>query len=261
MSKKDLRMKEITELIQHRGKVSVKDLAQLLMSSEMTVRRYLAELEDRQLIKRVHGGAVPVTSINYNEKNKYFMGKEITKNVNLKSAIGFAAASLISENETIGFDIGTTVPFIAKYIQKDMHLSAVCVTFESAFELYHKPNINLILTGGYLDRDSDVFHSDEGISFLSKVRTDKVFISAAGIDKNLGITCYHDFHVAIKKLLMKSSKQKILVADSSKFGLVSPSYFGNLSDIDVLITDENISPEYIRICEDLGINVIIAQQT
>jgi DeoR family deoxyribose operon repressor len=60
---------------------------------------------------------------------------------------------------------------------------------------------------------------------------------------------------------MKSSKQKILVADSSKFGLVSPSYFGSLSDIDVLITDENLSPEYVRICEDLGIRLIIAQQT
>lgn len=254
-------MKQIVEIIQHRGKITVKDLAQLIMSSEMTVRRYLAELEERQLIKRVHGGAIPVSSVNFSGKNKYFMGKEITKNVNKKSSIGFSAASLISENETIGLDIGTTIPFIAKYLPKDMHLSAICVTFESAFELYHKPNVNLILSGGYLDRDSDVFHSDEGVAFLSKVRTDKVFISAAGIDRNLGLTCYHDFHVTLKKLFMNSSKQIILVADSSKFGLVSPSYFGNLSDIDILITDENISSEYIKICDDLGIKLIIAQQS
>lgn len=260
MSKKDQNMKKIAEFIQRRGKVSVKELSQLLMSSEMTVRRYLIELEGKQLIKRVHGGAIPITSIKYNDKNQYYMGKEITKNVNLKSAIGFAAASLISENETIGLDIGTTVPFIAKYIPNDMVLNAVCVTFESMFELYYKPNVNLILSGGYLDRDSDVFQGAESLSLLNKIRTDKVFISASGIDSNLGITCYHTFHVEIKKLLMKSSKQIILVADSSKFGLVSPSYFGNLSDIDVLITDENISDKYVRICNDLGIKLIIAKQ-
>lgn len=259
MSKKDKRMKQIVETLQREGEVSVKTLSDKLLTSEMTIRRYLDDLEERGLIKRIHGGAIPVSSFNINESNKYLIGNEITKNVNLKSAIGYHAATLINENETVGFDIGTTVPFIAKYIPGDKKLSAVCVTFECAYELYHKKNINLILPGGYLDRDSDVFYCEESVSFLSKIRTDKVFISAAGIDKKLGLTCYHNFHVTIKNMLMKSSKKIIIVADSTKFGMVSPSHFGDLSAVDTIITDDNLSMEYRETIESLKINLIIAK--
>jgi DeoR family deoxyribose operon repressor len=259
MSKKDKRMKQIVEILQREGEVSVKLLSDKLSTSEMTVRRYLDDLEEHGLIKRIHGGAIPVSSFNINERNKYLIGNEVTKNVNLKSAIGFYAAALINDNETIGFDIGTTIPFIAKYISGDKKLSAVCVSFECAYELYHKKNANIILPGGYLDRDSDVFYCEEGISFLSKIRTDKVFISAAGIDKKLGLTCYHNFHVTIKNMLMQSSKRIILVADSTKFGMVSPSHFGDLVNIDTVITDDNISNEYRDVIESLKINLIIAK--
>ena len=159
----------------------------------------------------------------------------------------------------MAFDIGTTVPFIAKYLPQDIKLSAICVTFKCAYELYHKKNVNLIVPGGYLDRDSDVFYSEESISFLSKVRTDKVFISVAGIDRSLGLTCYHDFHVAIKKLYMQSSKQVILIADSSKFGKVKPSHFGDIDDIDTIITDEDLPDEYREVFTDKDVDIIIAK--
>ena len=258
MSKKDKRMKQIVEMLQREGEVSVKTLSDKLLTSEMTIRRYLDNLEDNGLIKRIHGGAIPISSFNITESNKYLIGNEMSKNVNLKSAIGYCAASMINENETIGFDIGTTVPLIAKYIPGDKRISAICVTFECACELYNKKNANIILPGGYLDRDSDVFYSEEGILFLSKIRTDKVFISAAGIEKKLGLTCYHNFHVTIKNILMRSSKQVIVVADSSKFGMVSPSHFGDLSNIDTIITDNKLSQEYRETIEDLNIKLIIA---
>ncbi len=257
MSKKDKRMKQIVEMLQREGEVSVKALSDKLLTSEMTIRRYLDDLEDNGLIKRIHGGAIPVSSFNITEGNKYLIGNEISKNVNLKSAIGYRAAAMIEENETVGFDIGTTVPLIAKYIPGDKKISAVCVTFKCAYELYNKKNANIILPGGYLDRDSDVFYSEEGVSFLGKIRTDKVFISAAGIEKKLGLTCYNNLHVTIKNILMSSSKEVILVADSSKFGLVSPAHFGDLSAIDTIITDNNLSMEYRETIKSLNINLII----
>lgn len=126
-------------------------------------------------------------------------------------------------------------------------------------ELYNKKNIDLIIPGGYLHRDSDVLHSDEGIELLKKIRTDKVFISAGGIDNNLGLTCYHDFHVLIKKILMKSSKKIILISDSSKFEKIKPSYFADLSEMHALLTDDNIPEHYREIIKDLGIELIIAR--
>lgn len=259
MAKKDKRMKHIVELLQRQGKVSVKNLSKEFLASEMTIRRYLDELENNGLVKRTHGGAVPVTTFTSAENNKYLIGNEIDKNVDKKNRIGYFAASLINSDETVAFDIGTTIPFIAKYLPNDIKLSAICVTYKSAFEIYHKKNVNLILPGGYLDRETDVFHSDEAVSFLSKIRTDKVFISVAGIDLNLGLTCYHDFHVTIKKLLMQSSKQVIVVADSSKFGIVNPSYFGDIEDIDKIITDKGIPSEYEKAFHSSGVELMIVE--
>lgn len=257
MQKKELRLSQIVETLNRLGRISVRELSEQLLTSEMTVRRYLDELESQGMLKRIHGGAVKQNAFTISEKNRYLIGNEITKNVEQKSAIGYMAASLIKENETVGFDLGTTVPFIAKYLKNDIRINALCVTFECATELYYKKNVNLILPGGHLHRDSDVFQSDEGIAFLGKVRTDKVFISAAGIHTDLGLTCYHDFHVTIKKLLMKSTKKIILVADSTKFGMTNPSYFADIINIDALITDANIPPEYRDFLESSGIELII----
>ena len=158
-------------------------------------------------------GAVLQDHYSINDRNKYLIGKEIEKHVKEKSSIGLKAASLVKPGETVAFDIGSTTGFIAKYIGREIEINALCVTFECAIELYHKKNVNLILTGGRLHRDSDVINSDEGIDIIKKIRTDKVFISAGGIDEKLGLTCYHDFHVLIKRALMESSKK---IIDGSK---------------------------------------------
>jgi DeoR family deoxyribose operon repressor len=259
MSKKKNRLKGIFNILQKHGEISVKNLAGYFLTSEMTIRRDLDDLEGEGIIRRIHGGAILSDSYTVNDKNQYLIGKEIERNVNQKSIIGIKAASLVNPGETVSFDIGTTIPFIAKYLERDIMITAACVSFEGAMELYNKINVNLILPGGYLHRASDVFNSDEGIELLKKIRTDKAFISAGGIDIDLGVTCYHDFHVEIKKIMMKSSKKIILVSDSSKFGKVKPSYFADLSEMDALITDDNISEDYRKTIENMGIELIITK--
>ena len=259
MSKKNNRVKEIITLLNKHGEVTVKELAENLLTSEMTIRRYLNELEEDGIIRRTHGGAILLDSKRIHEKTSYLIGKEITKHVKEKSSIALRAASLINPSETVSFDIGTTTLFIAKYLNRDISMNALCVTFECAMELYNKKNVKLILTGGSLHRDSDVISSDEGIETIKKTRTDKLFLSAGGIDSKLGLTCYHDFHVVIKKALMESSKKIILVADSSKFGNITPSYYADLSDIDILITDGNIPEKYKELLSSLGIELLLAE--
>ncbi len=258
MSKKSNRIKEILTFLHNQGEVSVKELAQYLLTSEMTIRRDLNFLEEEKIVRRIHGGAVLNSSYLINTDIRYLFGEEIEKSIEQKNLIGHASSLLIKNDETIGFDIGTTIPFIARNLNRDISITAVCTTFECAIELYNKKNINLLITGGFLHRESDVFRSEEGVQILKKTRMDKAFISAGGIDADLGLTCYHEFHIEIKKLLMESSKQVILIADSSKFGHVKPSYFANLSDIDTLITDKGIPDTYRKLTVDLGIELIIA---
>jgi len=260
MSKKKNRLREIFSILHKNGEISVKDLADHLLTSEMTIRRDLDVLEEEGIIRRVHGGAILATSYTANDRNQYLFGTEIQKNIKQKSLVGLKASSMINPGETVSFDIGTTIPFVAKYLPRDISISAVCLTFECAEELYNKKNVNLILPGGYLHRESDVFSSDTGTELLRKIRTDKAFISAGGIDQQLGVTCYHDFHVVLKEIMMKSSKKKILVADSSKFGNVKLAHFADLADMDTIITDENIPEAYRKLIEEIGIELIIAKE-
>ncbi len=258
MSKKTNRLKEIIAILNKHGQITVRELSGHLITSEMTIRRDLNDLEEDGIIRRTHGGAILLDPYTIHEKNKYLIGKEIGKHVKEKSSIGLRAASIIMPGETVAFDIGTTTLFIAKYLSREHPVNALCVTFECAMELYNKKNVKLILTGGSLYRDSDVISSNEGIDIIKRTRTDKVFISAGGIDSKLGLTCYHDFHVVIKKALMESSKKIILVADSSKFGNITPSYYADLLEIHALITDSKIPEKYRKLITGIGIELIIA---
>jgi len=260
MSKKTNRIKAIIDLLNQRGEISVKELSERLLASHATIRRYLGDLEEEGIVRRTHGGAILQDYHLMSDRNKYLIGKEIGKHVKEKSSIGLKAASLIQPGETVAFDIGSTTHFISKYIDREMQITALCVTFECATELYQKKNINMILSGGHLHRDSDVISSEEGIDIIKKIRTDKAFISAGGIDEKLGLTCYHDFHVVIKRALMESSKKIILVSDSSKFGTVTPSYYADLTEINTLITDSKIPERYRSYLTTLGVELLIADR-
>ena len=90
-----------------------------------------------------------------------------------------------------------------------------------------------------------------GVAFIHNIRANKVFISAAGVHEELGISCANSYEVATKRAILKSARH-ILVADSSKFGVVRSAYFCNLTDID---TSDRHRPfvEWANLLRQLGI--------
>lgn len=228
--------------------------------SEITVRRDLNHLENERMIKRTHGGAALCTSLitSPSDTEAYTVEDQTKKNIRQKSIIGMKAASLIQPHETILLDSGTTTPFIAKYLTSDMPLTVLCYTSDNTFELIHRPNVNLILAGGYYDRNSHVFRGNECSELMKSIRAEKAFISAAGVDEKLGLTTYFYFESEIKKTFIELAKRIILVADSSKFGKISISYFGSLEQVHTVITDDGLSPEYRDFIKNIGIELILA---
>ena len=251
------RLKNIVTLLLQKERMAVTEIAKILNVSGMTIRRDLQDLENDGHVKRTHGGAIiinPQPAFN----DLYRVNEQTEKNVPEKSRIGMKAASFIEPNETIFFDSGTTTPFIAKSLNKDLPLTVLCYTFQTAAEFYYRENTNLILSGGYFNRDSNVFHSREGCDLIKNNRADKAFISAAGIDEGLGLTTYFYFEADIKKAMIGSAKQIILVTDSSKFGKISITYFASLGEVHTIITDDGLSDNYRNIVQDLGIELVIA---
>ena len=102
-----------------------------------------------------------------------------------------------------------------------------------------------------------MFESSEGINIIKEHRATKYFFSASGIHEHLGMTCSYAFEVLTKRAGLASSVCKILLADSSKFGIITTSYFAKLNEADIIITDTGISGEWKKTIEDMGIELYI----
>jgi len=256
LSKKEERRKKILDFFIKNSKVTVNEIAVMLNVSEMTVRRDLKKLEKECFIQRTYDGAMILSNFNI-AGDPYVINNEINRNINQKNRIGEKAASLIKPGETVFFDSGSTVPFIEKFIDRDLSFTAVCYSFTSAVGFYKRKNVKLILSGGILEHDSNIFYSEESANFISRFRADKVFLSAGGVHLDMGITTYFYYEIAIKKAMIKSAKNRILVTDSSKFNKISTIFFANIEEIDTIITDDGISDEYREIIELKGIKIYI----
>jgi len=251
------RIRNINNLLKQEKELSVKEISGMMHVSEMTIRRDLDTLEQQGAVNRTHGGAVLLdtnTSVGY----PYILGEQTTKNTREKNLIGIKAASLVQPHETIFLDSGSTTPFIAINLSSDLPITVLCYTFTNAMEFYPRKNANLILLGGLFHRDSNMFYSVENYELVRNTRADRAFISTGGLDPDMGLTTFFDYEAAIKREMIRSARQIVLVTDSTKFGKISVTHFAELDEIDTIITDDRLSEEYRKIIVDLGIELIIA---
>lgn len=251
------RLSNLINILKQKHELSVSEAAVLMNVSEMTIRRDFDLLKDQGVIDRVHGGAV-LLDPNVSTSYRYILGEQFTKNTLEKNAIGIKAASLIQPNETIFLDSGTTTPFISKNITPNLPLTVLCYTFTCASAFYQRENTNFILAGGVFHRESNIFYSQESLDLVRNTRAEKAFISTGGFDHKMGLTTYFDYEAGIKREMINSARQIILVADSTKFGKISVNHFAEIEDFDIIITDDGLPDEYRKIISDQGIELIIA---
>lgn len=226
-SRKGKRQQDLINIIETQGMLPVRSIAAMLNVSEMTVRRDLEKL-------RNDGGAAGEQSGQYN------LLEAIEHSNHQKEEIGKYAASLIEPNDVIIIDTGSTTARILPYLPENMNLTILSYNANVLIELRHKPGIQLLFCGGNYHLNTEMFESEEGIAFIRRIRANKAFLSAAGIHRELGITCANTYEVATKQAAISSSSQKILVSDSSKFGRLRSAYFCDLDEIDTIITDHSL---------------------
>jgi DeoR family deoxyribose operon repressor len=103
-----------------------------------------------------------------------------------------------------------------------------------------------------------MFESPEGRELITRHRATKAFISAAGVNSEFGVTCSNAYERETKRVSIESAVQKILVADSSKFGVIRSDYFADLEDFDAVVTDGALEESYREELEQLGIQLYLA---
>lgn len=246
--KTEQRAKKILQVLLQHGNASIDELVDFLGISAPSVRRDLARLESRHLVHRTHGGARLAGQMQYEafRFDSSFHERE-GRFADEKRRIGVAAAELIREHDTVGFTAGTTPTQVARCIRHRSSIHVITNAVNIGMELSNQPALNVTLTGGTM-RWAGAFSltGPTAIEMLSGVFMDKVFIGVCGIDAQRGATTIESDEAAVFRAMVRQAKQVVVVADSSKIGMVSPALICPASEIDALVTDTGIAPDALE---------------
>lgn len=252
------RREHIRERVAAEGFASVAELAAMFSVSEVTVRNDLERLAARGQVRRVRGGAVPRTLELPERSFEQTAGVASAA----KAAIGRAAAGLVSSGETVILDVGTTTTAVARALVARDGLADVTVItsgLTTALELEPGiPRLSVLVTGGTLRPLQHSLVEPMGSRMFAELYADVVFLGCNGVDPERGITNVNLPEVEIKRRALAAANRRVVVADGSKLGRVAFAAFGQLDDIDVLITSEDADPEILAAIEDQGVTAIVA---
>lgn len=251
------RADQILKELRQKGSLSLDELIADLGASAASVRRDLAKLEAKGLVRRTHGGVTLVEPLLY-EPFRYdslFQNREQHRTAE-KRKIGMAAAELILENETVGFTAGTTTTHVARNLRNRLNIRVITNAINIAMELSNCPGLKTFVTGGFVQwAGSFSLVGHAAIASLSDIYMDRVFVSVCGIDLARGITVIEPEEGLTFRSMIQQAKQTIVVADSSKIGMVTPALICPISDIHLLITDTRATDKAIAPFLERGIEV------
>lgn len=230
------RRQQIIELLAKHKKLIVPELCSTFGVSASTIRNDLRELEDENLIKRTHGGAIAKSKVNLEP----LPSDKATLMLAQKKAIALAAANLVDDGDTIAICTGTTTMEFAKQILSKKKLTIVLNDIKIAAFLEQNSDFTLFMVGGII-RKSFHYVNSTGTP-LPNITIDKIFFSCNGLSSTKGATV-PDFYLA-KDInnLIKLASESILLCDSSKVGSVAFAQIAALDEIGTIVIDDGVNP-------------------
>ena len=253
MSKRNTKQRRhiiITEL-NKLGEVSVDQLAKKFDTSEVTIRKDLAALENSGLLLRRYGGAVPLPNELIEAKSD-----KVSKR---KVSIAEKAATLIRDHNRIILDSGSTTSALVKELGNKQGLVVMTNSLAIAKEIHALENEpTLLMTGGTWDPHSESFQGKVAESVLRSYDFDQLFIGADGIDIERGTTTFNEL-LGLSQVMAEVSREVIVMLESEKLNRKIPNLEIPWSQIHTLITDEDMPMEFREKIIAQGINVICVQ--
>jgi DeoR/GlpR family transcriptional regulator of sugar metabolism len=246
------RKREILSILKRNGQVIAKEVSRSMGVSEDTIRRDLREMSQEGLLQRVHGGALLASPAVTD-----FAGREAITTKG-KTAIGHAAAQMIRTGEVVILDGGTTARQVARHIPTELHVTVVTHSPTIALEFVHHANVEVILIGGRMFKNSLVAVGAAAIEGISHIHADTYFMGVTGIHPKTGLTTGDFEEAAVKRALSHAAADTIVLASSEKLNATSAYAIVPLSEISGIITERTADATLIRPYEKLKIQVIRA---
>ncbi|MGF1585111.1 MAG: DeoR/GlpR family DNA-binding transcription regulator [Bacteroidales bacterium] len=247
------RHQHILNKLKEQGHVSVFNLSRELQVSTVTIRKDLKNLEEKKLLFRTHGSATP--------NNPYINDRPVDEKEKIrvfqKQRIARYGSGLIEPKDSILLASGTTLIELARQIKVSDQLTVVTASLNIALILSRNPLIDIIQLGGMVRKSSSSIIGPYAENMLNNFSCTKLFMGVDGIDADHGLTTTNALEATLNQQMIRSAQRVIVLADSSKFGRRGFSRICGLSEIDIIITDNEASPAFVKNLEEAGIEVVI----
>jgi DeoR/GlpR family transcriptional regulator of sugar metabolism len=247
------RREKIIELLRENGSCRVQELKNIFRVSEPTIRQDLEIMEQSGLIVRQHGGAF---ISNY---ASFATGIQLERHTNmeLKAMISAKAAEFVSSGDSIILDSGTTVSEMIKHLTNKKNLKIVTPAINITLALGKEPTNTILMTGGEFKAPTLSLTGEKSINIFKDLYVEKLFLAAGGFSLTAGLTYPSFTDLPLKRAMINSAKTVYLLVDSSKLEKILFASLGCLDQINYLVTDSGISPEYIDKLAHINIKAIV----
>jgi len=249
------RQHKILALAKENGKVEVDELSRTFDVSPQTIRKDLNELCDKQLLQRIHGGAIVgsgIENVSYEARRLLAPGP--------KKTIGQKAAELIPDNSSLLINIGTTTEQVAHCLHNHRGLLVITNNINAVEIMKHFLGIELIIAGGQVRRSDGGIVGGAAVDFINQFKVDYAVIGVSAIDEDGALLDYDFREVRVAQTIIKNARHVILVADTMKLKRNAPIRIGHISMINTLVVEEILPKKLQNICKEHLVQVIVAKQ-
>ncbi|MGO3885143.1 MAG: DeoR/GlpR family DNA-binding transcription regulator [Mycetocola sp.] len=234
------------------GQLSIDQLTQLTGASAVTIRRDLDALSAVGAIRRVRGGAASPVS----RGTDYPFALRQEQNRGVKRRLAEAAAGYVHSGDSLVIDNGTTAHAVAVAIA-DRGVTALPLSLHAAAVLAAHPGNTVTVPGGPVNHSDLSFSSAQAVDAVRGMRFDTAVLGTCAADPATGLTVADPDDAYLKRALIAVSHRVMLVATSDKFARTATHHIGDHSDVDVIITDSDLSPVTAAELRDTGVELII----
>jgi DeoR family transcriptional regulator of aga operon len=250
----EVRRQRIISLLTEHDHVRVGELASRFRTSEVTIRTDLAALAARGHLTRVRGGAMARSSVQPHRELPF--AESLLEHAEEKAAIGYAAAHLVHDADSVILDVGTTTTAIARALAARHELRDVTVFTNGlniALELEAAaPWLTVVVLGGTLRSMQHSLVDPLAGLILDRITANVAFIGAHGLDPTAGLTNANIAEAEMKRRMLLAARRRVVVLDSSKLGVVSLARICDAADIDLLLTGAGADPVLVASLREAG---------
>lgn len=248
------RQQEIVGLAIRHKRVEVAELSDRFGVTTETIRRDLSDLQTQQVLRRVHGGAVPWEGVNFEP----LLSVRSDQHDSEKHRLAYRAVQELPQTGSIIIDSGSTLTRFANEIPTTCELQVVTNSMPIAQTLSEHPSLDITVLGGRLRSKTLAMVDGETIASVTPLSVDALFISSDGFSASNGLSTPYRQEAQLKRSMIRAARRVVALIDHSKQGHDHFVRFADWADIDLLITNNETDPDTIAAIKKYGTEVVVA---